>query len=152
MVLSIVKYYSTLVMAQRFEKDSDDTFGTTWYKIHHLLMVFFLIGYVLVLLSLVGDIEIIGELFTSLIFFLALPSSSLAFSCKTSCFGLLNFSKINSLRKTPSSISFRMQIFSPLPISLRSGTLRQESILSEPPCMSGNWLYNSQPCLNTKTT
>ncbi|WP_458776703.1 HD-GYP domain-containing protein [Desulforhopalus sp. 52FAK] len=69
MTLSIAKYYSTLTLAQKFEKGSADTFGTKWYKIHHLLMVFFLVGYILVIISLVKNINIIGELFISLIFF-----------------------------------------------------------------------------------
>lgn len=69
MALSIIKYYSTLILAQKFEQGSAESFGIKWYKINHLLMVFFLIGYILVIISLIKNINIIGELFTSLIFF-----------------------------------------------------------------------------------
>jgi response regulator RpfG family c-di-GMP phosphodiesterase len=69
MILSIIKYYSTLILAQKFEQGSAESFGIKWYKINHLLMVFFLIGYILVIISLIKNINIIGELFTSLIFF-----------------------------------------------------------------------------------
>lgn len=69
MTISIIKYYSTLTIAQNFEKNSENSFGLRWYKIHHLLMIFFLIGYILVIISLVRNINLVGELFTSLIFF-----------------------------------------------------------------------------------
>jgi len=68
MTFSVVKYYSTLIFAKKFATGSIDTMSK-WYQVHHLLMVFFLFGYIFVIISLAKDINIIGDIFTSLIFF-----------------------------------------------------------------------------------
>lgn len=70
MAVCIVKYYSTLLFTQKFKKGTTTRYETKWYKMHHLLMVFFLIGYIFVGISIVNNSNIIGELFVSLIFFL----------------------------------------------------------------------------------
>lgn len=68
MMMSIIKYYSTLSLAQSFEQKALSRVGLRWYKTHHLLMFFFFIGYILVLITLTKDVQIVGELFISLIF------------------------------------------------------------------------------------
>jgi len=68
MLVSIFKYHSTIRLAQSFLRGGRNR-ATAWYKVHHLLMVFFLIGYVVVLLSMMWDIRITSDIFTSIIFF-----------------------------------------------------------------------------------
>lgn len=68
MALSIVKYYSTIRLAEGF-LDSKEKNATRWYKTHHLLMVFFLFGYIIVLGAVYNDIKIVSDFFTSIIFF-----------------------------------------------------------------------------------
>lgn len=67
MLVSIVKYHATIRLAQSFSEKRRQ--GTKWYKVHHLLMIFFLVGYLVVLYSIINDIEITNDIFTSLIFF-----------------------------------------------------------------------------------
>lgn len=68
MFLSIIKYHSTILIAQSFLKQASNT-AMTWYKVHHSLMFFFFIGYVVVLFSIIWDVRIASEIFTSIIFF-----------------------------------------------------------------------------------
>lgn len=68
MLLSIIKYHSTIRIAQNFLKKASKP-SLTWYKVHHSLMFFFLIGYIVVLFSMIWDIRITSDLFTSIIFF-----------------------------------------------------------------------------------
>lgn len=67
MLVSIVKYHATIRLAQSFSERRQQ--GTIWYKVHHLLMIFFLVGYLIVLYSIINDIEITNNILTSLIFF-----------------------------------------------------------------------------------
>ena len=67
MFLSIVKYSQTLTFAQIFKKDSRSFGGSLGYKIHHILMVLFFIGYVVAIVLLAKNI-LLGELFISIIF------------------------------------------------------------------------------------
>lgn len=68
MAVSIVRYHSTIQMVQSFLDKSAES-GTRWYRVHHYLMVFFLISYIVVLISIINDIHIVNEMFTSVIFF-----------------------------------------------------------------------------------
>lgn len=68
MGVSIFKYYTTIRLAQSFGGRTTRK-ATRWYKLHHLFMVFFLFGYLVVFLAILYDIKIIGDFFTSLIFF-----------------------------------------------------------------------------------
>lgn len=68
MFASIIKYHATIRLAQSFLRKARDR-ATLWYKVHHLLMCFFLVGYIVVLLSMVWDVRITSDVFTSLIFF-----------------------------------------------------------------------------------
>lgn len=67
MMLSVYKYYSTIRLVQSF-LEITKKHSTRWYTIHHLLMVFFLFGYIVVLVALYNNISLISELFTSVIF------------------------------------------------------------------------------------
>lgn len=69
MLMCAIKFHSTRIIAQSFQQDKTATKDIKWYKIHHLLMIFFLIGYILILLSIIKEFNIIGEIFISIIFF-----------------------------------------------------------------------------------
>ncbi len=68
MGISIFKYYTTIRLAQSFGTRTTRK-AAKWYKLHHLFMVFFLFGYLIVFLAIIYEIKIIGDFFTSLIFF-----------------------------------------------------------------------------------
>lgn len=68
MLVSIIKYHSTIRLAQTFLATSRYP-AALWYRVHHWLMIFFLLGYVVVLFSIVSDIRITSDVFTAIIFF-----------------------------------------------------------------------------------
>lgn len=68
MAISIIKYYSTIRLAESFLGSNAKT-ATRWYKTHHLLMVFFFFGYIVVIGAVYNDIKLVSDVFTSIIFF-----------------------------------------------------------------------------------
>lgn len=68
MGVSIFKYYTTIHLAQSFGGKITRK-AARWYKLHHLFMVFFLFGYLVVFLAILYEVKIIDDVFTSLIFF-----------------------------------------------------------------------------------
>lgn len=68
MLLSICKYHSTIHLAQSFIGFAKKK-ATAWYKIHHLLMIFFLFGYLAILFLIAMNIRLANDLFTGVIFF-----------------------------------------------------------------------------------
>jgi len=68
MSLSIAKYYSVILAAEKLLSTAGQKISH-WYKIHHCLMCFFLLGYIAVLLAVIFHIDIINNFMTGLIFF-----------------------------------------------------------------------------------
>ncbi|MCP3925660.1 MAG: HD domain-containing protein [Desulfobacterales bacterium] len=68
MTISIFKYRSTIKKAESLISINNNNIYRLYY-IHLILMLFFLFGYIVVLLSLIFDIIIIGAVSTGIIFF-----------------------------------------------------------------------------------
>lgn len=68
MLISILKYSATIQLANGLlSADNEKIYRL--YKIHRILMCFFLGSYLVVLVSLIPSLHIIGDIFTGMIFF-----------------------------------------------------------------------------------